>query len=520
MAEEKKNEVIEEEKVDLQSIIDDGLDKPARRKVSEVIDESLENQPPKKLTELLSEAGIITSEEEARTAVFEEPKKDGEKGTLITSSGEKTEFPLVEKEKEEPEKQEAEAEAKTEEVEEQKEKREVLDEILVRALEKAKEEEEKESVEEMTSSIAGTPVELGMKGVQDEEEGEGVEEPRAGVEVYAKDIPRENFLRKEVLTGNVYETDWVEVPDLDFNSKMLGKRLHEPIEHKLDAPKDKLETKVHLRVFDKISTSLLEEVELEINSIKDQRGVVVKHVGEGKTLVVTAEKGIYWASVVDSKVITRTSDNLDPEKHRVFYKVAISKPIDIQELMSKVVDMRPRGIPLYPAVSAGVGGGGTFTGDASDVDYDNTDSGLTADNVQDAIDEIIEDRILPDQDIIGISISSNAPISTGIKGFKSVQFDCEIKDWAVITNSNTTTPPFSIVFDVLKSTFATYPTSTTIIGNPAERPSATSQYINTMTSLASWTTSLSHKDIIRFDVVSCQRYTFAALFIYIESPAP
>ena len=105
MAEEKKNEVIEEEKVDLQSIIDDGLDKPARRKVSEVIDESLENQPPKKLTELLSEAGIITSEEEARTAVFEEPKKDGEKGTLITSSGEKTEFPLVEKEKEEPEKQ-------------------------------------------------------------------------------------------------------------------------------------------------------------------------------------------------------------------------------------------------------------------------------------------------------------------------------------------------------------------------------------------------------------------------------
>ena len=34
---------------------------------------------------------------------------------------------------------------------------------------------------------------------------------------------------------------------------------------------------------------------------------------------------------------------------------------------------------------------GGMPNDASDVDYSNTDSGLTADNVQDAIDEVVDD---------------------------------------------------------------------------------------------------------------------------------
>lgn len=59
-------------------------------------------------------------------------------------------------------------------------------------------------------------------------------------------------------------------------------------------------------------------------------------------------------------------------------------------------------------IDANLGGGGG--GSASDVTYDNTSSGLTATNVQDAIDEVVTE-VSGKQDALtagnGISISSN-----------------------------------------------------------------------------------------------------------------
>lgn len=477
----------EDKTIDLQSIIDDGLEKPAKQTVGEIVDDVLEVQDPKSLTDLLSESGIIETEEEAKEAIFEEPRADEEKAVLSTASGSQTELRIAKDDPPKivevtPKKDEV---AKEIVIEEKKEQREVLDEILVKALEKAKDEPPKEEsdemiVDEMTSDIAGAPVELtDTPSFELPDEYQGLD---PGVMEYAKD----DFLRHEVLDGNVYETGWVEISD--FESKILGKELGEAIEHGLDVEKDKLETKVHLRIYDKVSTSLLEEVQLEINSIKDERGIVVKHISDDKTMVVTAESGVYWASALDNKVITRTSENLDPEKHRMFYKVTISKPIDVQKLIHDILAKSPRGVPLYPAVSAGVSVDGGGTGPV----------------------EAIQ------QDIIGIQIVSNRPIGTGIKGFKSVPFTSVIQDWAIITNSNAAT--YTIEFDVLKSTLAAYPVTATIIGNVAERPSCTAAYSAVATSIASWAKDLNLGDIVQFDVTNVNRYTFAALFIYIESP--
>ena len=47
---------------------------------------------------------------------------------------------------------------------------------------------------------------------------------------------------------------------------------------------------------------------------------------------------------------------------------------------------------------------GGMPNDASDVDYSNTDSGLTADNVQDAIDEVVSDKV---DKVSGKGLSTN-----------------------------------------------------------------------------------------------------------------
>ncbi len=68
------------------------------------------------------------------------------------------------------------------------------------------------------------------------------------------------------------------------------------------------------------------------------------------------------------------------------------------------------------AIAKGSGGGGSSSAD--DVSYDNTSSGLTADNVQDAIDEIAQSGgggITYDIIISGTSTNGDEPISANLE---------------------------------------------------------------------------------------------------------
>jgi len=287
-----------EKSVDLQNIIDEGLEKPIKRTIGAIVDDVLETQEQLKVNE----------EKITEPVAKKETTKTTPKQTQ----------PIL------------------------KEQPEVLDEILVKVIEKAKTEEESEQLEEQTSNIAGAPVELtDSPKFEFPDEYDGLD---PGIVEYAKD----DFLKHKSVDGNVYETGWVEIEN--FNSAILGEKIGETITHGLNIERDKLETKIHLRVIDKQSTSTLEEIQLEINSIKDERGIVVKHISDDNTIIATAEKGIHWASALENKVIIRTSENFDFDKHRVFYKITISKPIDIQKLVKEVITQGPRGIPLYPTM--------------------------------------------------------------------------------------------------------------------------------------------------------------------------
>jgi hypothetical protein len=496
----------ETRKDDLQSIIDDGLEKPKPQKMSELVDDALEVEQPKSIGELLAEQGITEVESlpapqtPARPSQYEDP--------------ESIEIPVSKKP--EPETQEP--------IKEEKPTvdRSQLDEILVRALEKAKEEEPVEEIEETGDGLVEETPEEREELIDSGEAQEKTEEwvggsPEPEIEDFAT---QDDYLRSKVIGKNAYETEWVEIED--FKSTILGEEIGQQITHNLDSDPEKLEVKVVLRITDKFSTKVLEEVNLEVNNISNGRGVAVRHVDKNNLYVVTAEAGVNWVVAFEKKALLRSSDNIDFEKYRAYYKVVVTKPIDVERLVQEILARQPKGFPMFPDVTAGVPSGAPaeHDHDAADVDYDNTASGLDAVNVQDAIDEIVDEGVagIPQVDILGAQISANKPIKPGIKGYRQIPYNATIKSWAIIVNS--AGGGDNITFDIKTSTLAGYPTTTSIIGNPAYKPTISGAYSAWSDDLTSWNTSLTKDDIMEFVVDSASGVTFAALFISIERDNP
>jgi hypothetical protein len=115
----------------------------------------------------------------------------------------------------------------------------------------------------------------------------------------------------------------------------------------------------------------------------------------------------------------------------------------------------------------------------------------------------------PTEDNIGIFLDATPDLlTTGKKGFKQIAYDCQITEWYVIGGATGT-----IEFDVKKSSFANYPSTTSIVGS--DYPKLTSQFKNSNTGVTSWS-GLSGGDIVDFVINSNTDVESVGLFIKIR----
>lgn len=114
------------------------------------------------------------------------------------------------------------------------------------------------------------------------------------------------------------------------------------------------------------------------------------------------------------------------------------------------------------------------------------------------------------KDTIGVTVDGGGSvITTGSKGYKVIQEACTITGWTILGKESG-----SVVVDIKKSTYAGFPTTSTITGT--EKPTLSSAQKNQDLTLTTWTTSLAEGDILEFVVDSASTCTRFNLFINIE----
>ncbi len=109
----------------------------------------------------------------------------------------------------------------------------------------------------------------------------------------------------------------------------------------------------------------------------------------------------------------------------------------------------------------------------------------------------------------GITIDgAGTAITTGVKGYIVLPYDCIVNSWSVVADQSG-----SVVVDVWKASSYTIPTSAAQSIAGTEKPTLSSQQINTDLSLSSWTTGLVVGDVIAFNVDSASTITRATIEI-------
>jgi hypothetical protein len=102
-------------------------------------------------------------------------------------------------------------------------------------------------------------------------------------------------------------------------------------------------------------------------------------------------------------------------------------------------------------------------------------------------------------------------ITTGAKGQWSVPVNCTITGW-VLTGDQSG----SCVIDVLKSTYAGFPTTSSIAGS--DKPTLSSAQKNENLAVSAWTTALTAGDELQINVNSASTITRANLTILVTVP--
>jgi hypothetical protein len=91
-------------------------------------------------------------------------------------------------------------------------------------------------------------------------------------------------------------------------------------------------------------------------------------------------------------------------------------------------------------------------------------------------------------------------ITTGVKGHIVIDGDYTVTGWTIIADQSG-----SIVVDVNRATYTNFPTTSSIAGT--ERPTLSSAQKNEDLTLTSWTTTLSARDVLEFEVDSATTVT-------------
>lgn len=102
-------------------------------------------------------------------------------------------------------------------------------------------------------------------------------------------------------------------------------------------------------------------------------------------------------------------------------------------------------------------------------------------------------------------------ITTGVKGFLEVPFDCDVQGWTILADVSG-----SIVVDVWMDIYANFPPTVadTIAGT--EKPTLSSAQSNQDTSLSSWTTYLPRGQVLAFNVDSVATVTRVQVFLQVR----
>jgi hypothetical protein len=85
--------------------------------------------------------------------------------------------------------------------------------------------------------------------------------------------------------------------------------------------------------------------------------------------------------------------------------------------------------------------------------------------------------------------------ATGVKGFVQVPYSGTITGWTLVADVSG-----SASFTIKKSTFAGFPTTTSIVASAL--PALSSQQSATSTILTGWTTTITAGDILEFDLTT------------------
>jgi hypothetical protein len=88
-------------------------------------------------------------------------------------------------------------------------------------------------------------------------------------------------------------------------------------------------------------------------------------------------------------------------------------------------------------------------------------------------------------------------ITTGVKFYLQIPFNCTITGWTMLANTSTTT-----VIDIWKDTYANFPPTVADTITGSAKPAITASNKNTSTTLTGWTTSITAGDILAFNVDS------------------
>jgi hypothetical protein len=115
----------------------------------------------------------------------------------------------------------------------------------------------------------------------------------------------------------------------------------------------------------------------------------------------------------------------------------------------------------------------------------------------------------PTEDLISVFIDSTPDdITTGKKAYRLIPYDCQALEWYIVAGQTG-----SMQFDVKKSTFANYPSTTTIVGS--DYPSLSGQFKNSNTGITAWS-GMSAGDMIDFVINSNTDIQSVGLFIKIR----
>lgn len=100
-------------------------------------------------------------------------------------------------------------------------------------------------------------------------------------------------------------------------------------------------------------------------------------------------------------------------------------------------------------------------------------------------------------------------ISTGLVASITIPFDCTIIEARLLADQSG-----DIVVDVRKSTFSSFPTTSSIAG--ASKPTLSSSQKLSDTTLSGWTTSLDEGDVVEFNVDSVNTITKCAIQLVVK----